>query len=249
MNNTNTRSIIYAGAVLGAILIGLGLWYTGIMTFQKGSLVPEFSLDALTSSNPPSLDRALVYPGTFPEEARQIVARNVETLKGVIKENPAATSAWLDLAIQYKTIGDYDGAIEVWKYLAAKYPTDATTLYNLGNTYHFFLKDYRNSERYYKKAIARDPTVAMNYLGLHELYRYSYKQDTTAAADILLQALEVIKGDERIDIYLQLGGYYKGKADTANAITYYTQARDAAVKLGNMTLIKQIDTELSTLKR
>ena len=248
MENTNSRSIIYAGAVLGTILIGLGLWYTGIMTFREGSFVPEFSLDALTSSNPPSLDRELVYPDTLPEEVRQIVAQNIATLKGIIEGNPAAVSAWLDLAIQYKTIEDYDGAIQIWKYLAAKYPSDTAVLYNLGNTYHFFLKDYRNSERYYKKAIARSPLLAMNYVGLHELYRYSYKQDTTAAADILMTALEQVKGDERIDIYLQLGSYYKEKGDTTNAIAYYTQARDVAVKLGNVVLIKQIDTELLTLK-
>src|SRR3989344_9162287 len=242
MMNLNPRYIIPA-AITSLALIGGVLWFTGVMTFREGSFLPEFSLDAFTSSNPPSLDRALVFPDSFSEEAKSILTKNVETLKKFIQDNPGtAISAWLDLAIQYKTIGDYDGAIQVWKYLVARYPNDATPLYNLGSTYHLFLKDFGKSERYYKEAIERSPSLTVYYTGLRELYRYSYKQDTTLAADVLLQALEHVEGDQRIDIYLALGSYYNDKGDKESAIKYYTKAREGAVSMGNMTLIKQIDT-------
>ena len=90
---------------------------------------------------------------------------------------------------------------------------------------------------------------AINYAALHELYRYSYKQDTALAADVLKEGIGKVSGNQVIDLYSELGSYYQVKKDTANAIIYYTKARDAAEKAGNASLAAQLDATLNELKK
>jgi len=48
-----------------------------------------------------------------------------------------------------------------------------------------YLKDYPKAEQYYEQAVSIYPQDPNNYRALFELYVYHYKQNTTAATDIL----------------------------------------------------------------
>ena len=111
-----------------------------------------------------------------------------------------------------------------------------------------YLKKYSEAEKYYREAVQLTPSVALNYIGLHELYRYSYKQDSTAAADILIEGLTKVDKKGQVDLFSTLGSYYKEKGDKAGAIDAYIKARDGASALGNATLMRQFEAEIDTLK-
>lgn len=233
--NANTRFVLSAGGIFALLAMGFGLWYLGVIG---------------TAGRAPSLDRPITYPASLSEEARTILTTRIEDAKKAIRENlESAAPHWFDLAIQYKTLEDYGGAIEIWEYLAARYPDDSTPLYNLANTRHYILKDFETAEANFKAAIKVAPSVTINHLGLHELYRYSYKQDTQLAVDVLIEALAKVPEIERIDVNVALGGYYKEKGDRENARKYYGDARDAARTAGNTALVKQIDAEIGALGR
>ncbi len=229
-----TRGKLIVG-ILAVALFGAGLWVAGVLPFGGAA------------AKAPSLDRPFAIPEEFSPEAGAVLEQNVAELKKTLSANPEVSDAWLDLAIYYKTANDLDGAIEIWKYLAEG-KQNPIAYYNLGNSAHFLLKEYASAERYYKKAAELSPSVSINYIGLHELYRYSYKQNTTAAADVLNGAMDKVDIRGQVDLLITLGGYYKEKGDKVKALDAYTLARTQANSFGNTTLVEQLDREISSLQ-
>ncbi|OGG70061.1 hypothetical protein A3F27_03280 [Candidatus Kaiserbacteria bacterium RIFCSPHIGHO2_12_FULL_53_13] len=201
------------------------------------------------SSSPPSLTKDVAFSGDISAPVKNILSERIAKYRTLLSKNYSDLSTWMNLAIQYKTAGDYDSAREVWEYISRTHPRDITSLHNLGDLYQNFLKDYAKAESYYKLAISINPTQSINYLALHEIYRYSYRQDTSAAVDILKSGFTKVAGNQAIDLYTALGSYYESKNDKANAIVYYTKARDAVQKLGNTALVAQLDSAIAVLKQ
>ncbi len=205
---------------------------------------------ASSSITAPSLTRNIAFSPGFSAEAKQIVNGKIAKLRETLSKNPNDYSAWMNLALQYKSAGDYEGAREIWEYISRIYTSEGTALHNMGDLYHHFLNDFAKAEQYYLRSIDVNKAVGMNYMALHELYRYSYKQDTALAADILKNGITNVGGNQVIDMYQALGFYYKEeKNDVANAIVYFTKARDGAEKAGNTALAAQFNDELSALKK
>ena len=193
----------------------------------------------------PDLNRPVVFLDSFPEEARDSVTADISDLTLKLKEDPSSFENWLELALQRKLINDYIGARDVWEYLNVAFPTNSISFANLGNLYHLEFKDFTKSEESFMRAIANNPLSSHVYRGLHELYVYSYKQNTEAAADILKEGLEHMPGNT--DILLLLASYYKNKNDAQNAKTYFELARVEAEKQNNVNLVDLINSDLENL--
>jgi tetratricopeptide (TPR) repeat protein len=240
------NNIVFVGILaLIIITLGGGFWFTTKDKTPSGNV--ETTVHAFdTSIEQPDINKELEFPAEFPADALRIVKKNTETLRSVIESNPTDFGAWLDLAIQYKTINDYEHAAKIWEYLAEASPTQSVQFNNLGNIYHFFLKDFEKSEENYFKAIENSPEQTIYYIGLHELYKYSHKQDTSLAEDILLEGIE--KTVNPIDLINTLARYYKDQGDIKNAKKYFEDARDRALKLGNKDLADKMQAEINFLK-
>jgi len=243
----NTKLFIGA-IILIILLIGGGAYFLLV-----GQDEPDLEIKEMqafdTSIEPPELERELTFPAEFPEDARQILIQKLENLREALTEDPTDFGSWLDLAILYKTVEDFENAEEIWLFLNEAVAGQSVSFHNLGSLYHLHLQDYRESEKQYKQAIEIAPTNLIHYFGLHELYRYSYKTDTTLAVDILADALNKVADEPgEIDVYITLGSYYKEKGDRTNAIANYTKARDRAEELGNDRLVTQLETEIRALQ-
>ena len=193
----------------------------------------------------PNLNRPIMFPDIFPEEARLAITEDISELTLKLKEDPSSFENWLELALQRQLINDYIGARDVWEYLNVVFPTNSISFVNLGSLYHLELKDFTKSEESFMRAIANNPLSSHAYRGLHELYVYSYKQNTEAAADILKECLEHMPGNT--DILLLLASYYKNKNDAQNAKTYFELARVEAEKQNNVNLVDLINSDLENL--
>lgn len=192
----------------------------------------------------PELNRPLEFPQDFPDDARDIVIDKITKLNEELALDPTSFENWLALAIQRKFINDFEGARDIWEYLNITLPDNSISFHNLGDLYHFYLKDFPKSEENFRKAIENNPKHSY-YINLHELYKYSYKQDTTLAVDIILEGLEI--NPNNTDLLVTLAVYYKEKDDTENAIKYYQQTRDEAQKANNTQLVELLDEELNAL--
>ena len=152
------------------------------------------------SSTAPSLTMPVAYAADTAPEVKSILVGKIADLRAQVGRNYEDYAAWLNLAIRYKQAGDLKQAETIWLYLAYIHPDDAVSRHDLGDLYAHYLKDYPKAEMYYKQAIGIVPTQAMDYLALSELYRYSYKQGTIAAADILKQGIAKVPAPQVQDL-------------------------------------------------
>lgn len=232
------------------------LWYSDFDPFASKDPDDEIlNIDGFTiapsitdtSIPAPKVPRKVAFPSYMPKEVQKIIKGRIDTLADQIEEDPTNINVWLDLALQYKAAEDVEGAKEAWEYLTQAAPKHGLGFYNLGYLYHISLKDYPKSEEYYEKALAIDPNQELYYTALHELYRYSYKQSTNAAVDILKDGMKQLPNS--INLRLTLAGYYRDdKKDNKNAAQYFTQARDMAKEAGNDQLAITLDKEISALR-
>jgi len=200
--------------------------------------------------NYPELTSSIVFPDSLSEEARVIIANNIATLIDKLENNKDSFSEWLNLAAQYKIIEDYERTRDILEFLDMAFTNSDTVLNNLGNLYHYDLKNYPKSEESFLKAVGNNADNVQAYIGLHELYKYSYKQDTDLAIDTLVEGIEA--NPRSTDLLITLASYYKergnmSKGDQTNAKKYYEQARDEAEKLGNTQLVDTLNEEINNL--
>lgn len=143
----------------------------------------------------PNLDRPIVFSAAFPKELQANMIDKIKTLSNEIKKDPTSTEKWLQLAINWKIISDYNGAREIWEYLAKADPKNFIPLHNLGDLYTYYLKDATKAEgpvraeSYFLKALELAPSEINTYRSLYDLYRYVVKDDIKAKA-ILQQGVD-----------------------------------------------------------
>ena len=253
MDLSTKRYLVIIGGMVGVIIIGVGGWFAyqkwhAVKISDSGTTVTAKAGFLINPKLQPSLDRKLVFPAGFPGDAKKILTDHVATLVSNLKKDPSDYSSWLDLAIQYKTIGDYEGARLIWEYLNVAAPTQAISFQDLGDLYDLYLKDYPKSESNFLTAIKNGPNQTNPYLGLYELYRYAYKQDTSAAADTLIRGIKAIPAPQNIDLETTLATYYRDKGDVANAKKYYIQARTEAMTARDNPAVAQLTAEINALK-
>ncbi len=162
---------------------GLGITTSG------GATVTEVGVESNIPQ--PSLDRNVSFANSSLPPAVQaaVKARIAEDIAG-LKKNPTDLSLWLALGFELKQAGDYKGAEEMWVYVNGSADKDEVSALNLGDLYMNFLKDYPKAETYYKIALAIRPDNIQTYNNLFMLYKYLYKTNTSAAADMQAEALK-----------------------------------------------------------
>ena len=212
----------------------------------------DYAVEVIGDIESPSLDRPVVISDSLSAEAQAILTNNIEELTKQLRASPDRVDLWLNLGTHRKIAGDYEGAIEAWKYVAetGSDSVNYVAYQNLGGIYMDFLKDYEAAEVNLRRVISINPSVLGAYQTLSNLYRYLYKTDTNLAEQILLEGLR--NNPESIDLMITLAKYYKergnmAKGDITNAKKYYEQARDEAQKLGNTQLVDTLTTEINNL--
>ncbi len=240
------NTIISATLVLLILLAGALFWafQRGVIYMKDGSL--GFSKSAIT--NPvPTIVREPAFPADFPESGKEIYRKNVTTLADALDADPTNYEAWLDLAIYYRMVNNHAGAVEIWEYLRNLYPTDAIAVHNLGEHYFHAAKDYEKAEIYYEESITKSPALESNYTDMYEMYKYAYKQDTSAAMDILKRGIEAVNATSATQFKIMLGREYRARGDMENARTYLTEARDEAQARGDRSLASELTREINAL--
>jgi len=159
-----------------------------------------------------------------------IAQNNIEPVDNQKAEKPVSPPvndpddpmARLQQGILKKNAGDYEGAKEAWEYVVQIRPEDYVAYNNLGDLYHYYLKDYPKAEFYFKKVVELKPDYLQTYTNLHDLYKFLYKEKSDLADDILLEGIKNNPQDYYLRIFL--ASYYKDQGDKINARKYYEEA-------------------------
>lgn len=142
--------------------------------------------------------------------------------------------------------GDYQGAEAAWIKARDMSPANLVPYNNLGNLYHYYLKDFPKAEQNLLKVIELDASYISGYRSLLDLYRYSYQQNTTKAVDIIQRGLEA--NPKNIDLYVMLANYYQAKGDMKNARIYFNNALTEARIKGDQDVVRSIEIYMKALK-
>ncbi len=218
--STFNRKIIFAAIFI--FIVGFAGWY--IYRDFKGSKNPLVSEENKKIETPasnlntpnvinvvnedeikkqmPDLDREIVFQGNISEEQKARAAAEIKIITASLKADYDKLEDWLNLGIWRKTIGDYEGAAEAWKFAAIIRPKEAVPPHNLGDLYSQYLPDFPKAEQYYLTAIKKD--IGHNpffYVKLYEFYRYYYKKPDLAEKT-LLDAIKTNPKDEQLKALL-----------------------------------------------
>lgn len=193
----------------------------------------------------PDLDGKIVFYNDFPETQKNKITQDIKTIISNLKENLGSFEDWVDLGLNRKAIGDYKGAAEAWEYAGLIRPGSSLSFNNLGDLYHYYLKDYKKAEENFLKAIKADESYAVSYVNLFDLYNLSYKKDTSKAEEILLEGLKNLPND--INLTITLANYYQEKNNISKATEYYKKALEQAKAVNNTELANQIQSKIDSL--
>jgi len=130
----------------------------------------------------PNLNRPVVFPSDFPQEAQSTWKSKFDSLKKIIAANPGSYDAWVQIGLNWKMIADYQGAKEAWEYATKISPTSSVAFGDLGFLYGYYLHDTVKAEANYKSAIANAPQELYLYQQLFEFYRDILKDTVKARA-------------------------------------------------------------------
>lgn len=130
----------------------------------------------------PNLDREIKITATIDDNAQKIAISKIKDLSAQLKKDSDNLENWLVLGVYRKTIGDLEGAREVWEYASAIRPENSISFNNLGELYAYYLKDNKKAEENYAKAIENDPSAIYIYRNFFDFYRYVAKDPTKARA-------------------------------------------------------------------
>lgn len=138
----------------------------------------------------PNLSRQVFFAPnvSFDQSVKDTLTEKIIELQNILKSDPTNFSAWIDLGIYYKMIGDLQGAIDIWTYATKLSPTSFIAFGNLGNLYAYNLKDMAMADNYYRQAISKDTSQVYLYIQLAEAYR-DVSNDKSRALEVVSQGL------------------------------------------------------------
>ncbi|TSC68885.1 MAG: hypothetical protein G01um101456_441 [Parcubacteria group bacterium Gr01-1014_56] len=136
----------------------------------------------------PPLLKAISITASLPEDAKVTLRSMIEEQYAILRKEPTRVDIWLQLGVNRKIGGDFEGAIEAWEYVAQVAPKEvsATAHGNLGDLYMYFIKDYAKADTRFTQAVTLNPKVIDYYRALFYLYRDIYKDKSKAQAILTL---------------------------------------------------------------
>lgn len=222
------------------ILKDLGVSMTG-----DGSVKVE-SIEEKKLPKSPDLNRSTDYKNTLTPEVKTVVLTQLNKAIADIKKNNFDVNAWIMLGVDRKTLGDYEGARDAWEYAKLLAPNEVVAYNNLGDLYHYYLKNTQKSEENWKKTIAIKPDYIQGYRGLVDLYKYSMTEKLSETPVMLSSG--IAQNKDSIDLRVMLARYYQDTGDIAKAKSAYQDAIATAERLKNTTAVTSLTAELAKLK-
>lgn len=143
----------------------------------------------------PRLRREVLFSASFSPEAQGIMRQKIDASIAALEKDPRVLDEWMQLAILRKTVDDYEGAREIWEFLARTSPNQFGPFANLASLYAFDLKDAARAEQNFTTALAlwtKDISVWRN---AHDFYRHVRKNDEKAK-QMLREGIEHTKSPD-----------------------------------------------------
>jgi tetratricopeptide (TPR) repeat protein len=204
-----------------------------------------YAIEMLPSHTAPSLPRNTVFKENLSKEARDILKKNIDTITLELQKNSAQPQGWVNLGLNYKIAGDYEGARLAWEYAQTLSPGWVVPYSNLADLYHYYLPNYPASEGAWQKVIALEPKQAEGYIELAKLYEFSYTAKSSLVVPTLTQGIQ--NNPSNPTLRVALAHYYRSQGQTEKAKQEYQEAITLFKKTNDLSQVSSLEEIMVTL--
>lgn len=218
---------------------------TSTISNDAGKAEPPVQNNSIESKALKIISKPIVFGEGVSDIERQKIEAKIKELTDSIKQNYNYLNVWLDLGNYRKLAGDYNGAIEAWKFALSIRPNDFIAYHNLGDLYGFTLRNYQKAEEYFLKSIKNNPQNVDAYIQLVTIYTNYLKDKYSQIENLLLQGIKDVASPANYNLKIALGDFYKAIGKKDEAIKYYEEA--LKINPNNALLLQEVDNLKSSL--
>lgn len=181
--------------------------------FKKADLLKVRALEILA--------RPVLVKIAISESSKKSALAKIEELTKLIGENYDYANAWYDLGAYRMVIGDYEGAIDAYKFVNLIRTGDYVSYGNLGDIYGFYLKNYPLAEESFLKAIKNNSAYVLGYTELAKLYENSFSDGQNKAENLLLSGIKFNSQD--LYLKIKLAEFYERSGRKSDALNLFRE--------------------------
>lgn len=142
-----------------------------VLVGDSGIKVETLPTEApLPDAPQPDLNKPIKFGNDLGAEFERLMTDTINKNRDILRSEPRDFRAWIELAANYKIIGDFKSAEEAWYYAHLMIPDNAVVLGNLANLYAYSIQDIAKAEEYYQKALAVAGGFEYLYFQASEFY-------------------------------------------------------------------------------
>src|SRR3989344_4526176 len=155
------------------------------------------------------------------DSSRKNTLAKLDELIKLIKDNYDYVNAWYDLGAYRMVIGDYDGAVDAYKFVALIKPGDYVGYANLGDIYANYLKNYSLAEENFLKAVKNNPAYVSGYADLAGLYEKYFDDGLQKAENLFLSGIRL--NADNLYLKIKLAEFYDRNDKKSAALALFRE--------------------------
>lgn len=159
------------------------------------------------------------------DSSRKNALAKLDELIKLIKDKYDYANAWYDLGAYRMIIGDYDGAVDAYKFVPLIKPGDYVGYANLGDIYTNYIKNYPLAEENFLKAIQNNSAYISAYAELANLYENNFDDGRKKSENLLL--LGINSNPQDLYLKIKLAEFYERSGRKSEALGLFRQILSA----------------------
>lgn len=199
-----------------AAVIAIGLVVLGLLYYYQS----QGLIDIFPTAEDKRIEQILKIDETkfaWPEglTQEQYDKKLVEIIeeKKKLEDNPTDPTTWVKFGNGLEFLNAHEQAIEAWKQALTLQPQNFLAAGNIATTYQYFIRDFKNAEFYYYKALEAMPDLTLAFQGLTDIYRYNMKD-----LDKLEQIMQVAINNDPTNASVYLSALVEAYADEGDSV-------------------------------
>ena len=178
-------------------------------------------VDLLKSEALKIISRPILVKIPISDSSRKSALAKLDELIKLIKGKYDYVNAWYDLGAYRIVIGDYDGAIDAYKFVVLLKPGDYISYANLGDIYMNYLKNYPLAEENFLKAIKNNSAYFFGYTELATLYENNFNDGKQKAEDLFLLGIKL--NAENLYLKIKFAEFYERNGKKSEALALFRE--------------------------
>ena len=162
---------------------------------EEGGKAP--ALPVAVGVKAPDLNRPLTNSTNLPPEALKKVTDDIANTIKALKGDSNSLDSWLQIGLDWKSLGDYEGARLAWEFAGLVRPRNSISFINLGFLYSHYLQNNALADKNYLQALMNDPHNGGLYIQTADFY-VDFMKDPAKAKSLIQKGIAANPNDTEL---------------------------------------------------